>query len=77
MASTEGPRFGFAAHQVFWSEQGEIACASCPLPYPGSDTWVFDRWEEITPAIAAEVDRTGGSVACHYCGREPSRIHRA
>ena len=70
------PGFGFSDTQVFWSERGEISCAGCCIPYPGSDTWVFDRWEEITPDVMAEIDRTGGSVACNYCGKEPSRIVR-
>lgn len=69
-------RFGFAEHQVFWNEWGEVACASCPIPYPGSDTWVFDRWEEITPSVMAEIAREGQTIACHYCGRVPSRIVR-
>ena len=70
-------RYGFQEHQVFWNEWGEDACAGCDvLPYPGSDTWVFDRWEEVTPAVMAEIDREGGTVKCHYCGREPSRIVR-
>ena len=73
--ATKAPRFGLKAEQVFWSEKGEVACATCPIPYPGSDTWVWDGWAEITPEVMAEIDRTGGTVACHYCGREPRRIH--
>ena len=65
--TTREPRFGFKAEQVFWSEKGEVACAGCDvLPYPGSDTWVWDRWAEITPEVMTEIDREGGTIACHY-----------
>ena len=70
------PRFGFKEHQVFWNESGAIVCACCHIPYPGSDTWIHERWEEITPEAMAEVDRVGGHVACERCGKEPSRIIR-
>jgi hypothetical protein len=53
-------RFGLQEHQVFWSEQGSIVCASCHIPYPGSDTWVWERREEITPEVMVEIDRHGG-----------------
>lgn len=70
------PRFGFKAHQVFWNERGEIVCAECHIPYPGSDTWIWERWTEITPEVAAEIDRQGGGIHCEGCGKEPSRIVR-
>lgn len=38
------PRFGLQAHQVFWNERGRVVCACCHVPYPGSDTWVWERW---------------------------------
>lgn len=75
-AATREPRFGFQEHQVFWNEQGSIVCACCHIPYPGSDTWVWERWEEITPEMVIEIDRHGGSVACEGCGKVPSRIVR-
>ena len=46
------------------------------IPYPGSDTWVWERWEEITPETMVEIDREGGRVACEGCGKEPRRIVR-
>ena len=76
MAKNAAPRFGLKAHQVFWNEQGSIVCACCHIPYPGTDTWVWERWEEITPADMVEIDRQGGRVACEGCGKEPSRIVR-
>ena len=69
----EKPRFGFQPHQVFWSEQGEVVCACCHVPYPGSDTWVWDGWTEITPAVMAEIEREGRTVKCEGCGKEPRR----
>ena len=68
------PRFGFQAHQVFWSEEGAIVCACCHIPYPGSDTWVNERWEEITPDTMREIAASGGHVRCEGCGKEPRRI---
>ena len=47
-----------------------------PHPLSRSDTWIWERWEEITPADMAEIDRQGGRVACEGCGKEPSRIVR-
>ena len=70
------PRFGLREHQVFWSAQGAIVCACCHIPYPGSDTWVWEQWEEITPEVMVEIDRHGGQVACEGCGKEPRRIVR-
>ena len=67
------PRFGLQEHEVFWSQTGEVVCACCHVPYPGSDTWVWERWSEITPATMAEIDRNGGNVKCEGCGKEPRR----
>ena len=54
MATTmRSPRFGLQEHQVFWNEEGAIVCASCHTPYPGSGTWVWERWEGITPETMA------------------------
>ena len=74
--ATATSRFGFREHQVFWSECGCIVCACCHIPYPGSDTWVWEQWEEITPEMMVEIDRHGGTVACEGCGKQPSRIVR-
>ena len=70
------PRFGLGQHQVFWNERGSVVCACCSIPYPGSDTWVWERWEEITPEVLAEIERQGGHGACEECGREPRRLAR-
>jgi len=75
-AQKHDPRFGFQERQVFWNEQGEVVCACCHIPYPGSDTWVWERWEEITPATMVEIDRECGHVACEGCGKVPRRIVR-
>jgi hypothetical protein len=67
---------GLREHQVFWSERGEIVCACCHLPYPGSDTWIWDRWEEITPEMVIEAESLGHDLSCEGCGKRPSRIVR-
>jgi hypothetical protein len=76
MENTTSQRCGFEAHQVFWSELGSIICACCHIPYPGSDAWVWQRREEITPEMTVEIEREGGQVACEGCGNEPHRIVR-
>jgi len=74
-AATREPRFGFREHQVFWNQRGEVACACCHVPYPGSDTWVFERWEEITPAMARQMLRELGQLLpCECCGKKPSLL---
>ena len=70
---TPAPRFDFQEHQVFWSQTGEVVCACCHVPYPGSDTWVWDGWEEITPKVMAEIEREGRTAKCERCGKEPRR----
>ena len=67
---------GLQPHQVFWSERGEIVCACCYIPYPGSDTWIWERWEEITPEMVIEAETLGHELACEGCGKRPSRIVR-
>jgi len=74
--ATVTARFGLQQHQVFWNMCGAVVCACCHIPYPGSDTWVWERWEEITPDMMVEIDRVGGRVACEGCGKEPRRIAR-
>jgi hypothetical protein len=74
--AARAPRFGLQRHQVFWNNAGAVVCACCHLHYPGSDTWVSEQWDEITPDVMAEIDRVGGRVACEGCGKEPRRIVR-
>ena len=71
MSETRTARFGLQEHQVFWNEQGAIVCACCHIPYPGSDSWVWEDWQEITPEIMAEIERQGVPIACEGCGKRP------
>lgn len=61
--------------KIFWSEKGEVNCEK-HAPYRGSDTWIWERWSEITPEVIAEIDRAGTTfkAVCEVCGAEPSRI---
>ena len=74
--ATTTPRFRLQEHQAFWNERGTVVCACCHIPYPGSDTWVWERWEEIAPEIMLAIVRQGGRVACEGCGRAPNGILR-
>lgn len=63
--------FGMArdGSKVYFSERGEIACGE-HAPYPGTDTFRWERWRIVTPAIAAEWARQGGGVMkCETCGK--------
>ena len=53
--------------KLFWDEGGRIGCAQ-HRPYPGSDTWVWDAWGEITEADLRGYERTVGRPArCETC----------
>jgi len=51
---------------LFWNERGSIDCA-VHAPYPGTDTWVWERWtlmtDEHRQAWTAEV----GPPKCETC----------
>ena len=52
-----------------WNERGQIGC-ELPghAPYPGTDTWTWERWRRITPAEAREFGRElGHPPACETC----------
>ena len=58
---------GLKAEALYWSERGEISCG-CHTPYPGSDTWNWDAWAEITAAEAAAFEKElGNAPACETC----------
>ena len=55
---------------LFWSERGEVACA-LHAPYPGTDTWRWERWKLLTEAEAQEWSRVlGRSPRCEVCKQE-------
>jgi len=65
--------------RLLWSEHGAIGC-ELPghAPYPGSDTYVWERWRRITPREAAEFEReVGRPPACEACLADSRRPRRA
>jgi len=54
---------------LYVSERGQIGCAlPGHAPYPGTDTWVWERWNPITPREAAEFEREiGRPPVCETC----------
>jgi len=53
--------------KLFWSELGEMCCAT-HAPYPGSDTWRWERWRSMTEAEKREWTRqTGHPPKCEVC----------
>jgi hypothetical protein len=52
---------------LFWSERGEISCA-IHAPYPGTDTWKWERWRLLTEEEAREWTRQlGHPPKCEVC----------
>ena len=55
---------------LFWSERGEVCCAT-HAPYPGSDTWRWERWRLLTAAETREWTRMlGCALRCEICREE-------
>ena len=55
--------------QLLWNERGQVGC-TIPghAPYPGTDSWVWERWKRITPREAAAFAReVGRSPSCETC----------
>lgn len=61
-----------SAAALFWSEQGEVACAD-HAPYPKSDTWNRDRWSKMTASARLEWVAEVGSPAQCECPTCPTR----
>ena len=52
---------------LFWSERGEVTCAT-HAPFPGSDTWNWERWSPMTEAETREWTRLlGRGPRCEVC----------
>ena len=54
---------------LLWNERGQIGCTkSTHSPYPGSDTWVWERWRVITRNAAIAFEReVGRPPSCEAC----------
>jgi len=61
--------------KLLWNERGAIGCdRPGHAPYTGSDTWVWERWQRITPREAAEFEReVGRPPACESCEADSRR----
>ncbi len=52
---------------LFWSERGAVCCA-IHAPYPGSDTWNWERWSMMNEAETREWSRwLGRAPRCEVC----------
>lgn len=52
---------------LYWSQQGEISCP-VHMPYPGSDTWIFDRWMLMAMSDRDQWEvQTGAVPRCETC----------
>ena len=54
---------------LLWNERGQIGCTKpTHAPYPGSDTWTWERWRMITRRQADEFEReVGRPPSCETC----------
>jgi hypothetical protein len=53
---------------LLWSEQGRVCCPT-HAPYPGTDSWRFDRWRRMSAReIASFAAESGLPVECEVCG---------
>jgi hypothetical protein len=54
---------------LYMSERGQIGCLlPGHAPYPGTDTWTWERWQAITPREAAGFEReVGRPPSCETC----------
>jgi len=52
---------------LYWDQRGAIACKR-HMPFPGSDTFVWDDWRPITKSEAEGFEReVGRPPACDTC----------
>jgi len=59
--STQAARRSTAS--LFWNERGQIGCAKPGhMPFPGTDTWVWERWELVDAKTARE-----NGLKCETC----------
>jgi len=57
----------FNPEKLYHSERGQFACTN-HTPVKGSDTWNFDRWRRITPAVIEAYERDlGRKPVCETC----------
>lgn len=55
---------------LFWSERGAVCCA-IHAPYPGTDTWKWERWSPMTEKERREFTRLlGHPPKCEVCQQE-------
>jgi hypothetical protein len=52
---------------LFWSERGQVCCA-IHAPYPGTDSWKWERWRPMREEEMREWTRqTGNPPKCEVC----------
>ena len=57
------------ATTLFWSERGRIGCTKPGhMPFPGTDTFVWERWEPVDEKTA----RVNG-LKCETCAARERR----
>jgi hypothetical protein len=72
-ATSDAAEPPFDRQHLYWSLQGEVACA-IHAPEPGSPRWAGERWVEV-PTTARR--RHGREYQCQHCSRSGTPlVHR-
>ena len=67
MALSQKAREARDTSTLFWSERGEVCCA-LHAPYPGTDTWNWERWSPMSEEERREWTRLlGHPPKCEVC----------
>jgi len=61
---------------LYWNERGQINCEQ-HIPYPGSDTWVFEHGKKIDRGAMKEAKEKGMELACETCRAIAQRQEKA
>lgn len=52
---------------LLWGEDGRVCCTA-HAPYPGTDTWLRDRWRRMRDHESADfAEQIGRPVECETC----------
>jgi hypothetical protein len=65
-AKMEEKKRATAKPGLYWNERGQINCEQ-HIPYPGSDTWIFEHWKRIDRGSAKDAKEKGMELVCETC----------
>jgi len=66
MHDTNDSRFLAPDGALYWNEHGAVNCRP-HAPGEGTDTWIWERWAQISSTERIEAARAGYVLACETC----------